>query len=318
MKHAYLTLALTATLAAARAQTPAPVPPPTAPAVPDAPPAPVSPWKTKFKGSLNISEALLSDNWKGGGVSFLGLNALLNTQANYRRDKHSWDNQADLLFAFAQNKGQGYRKNQDRLFLDTKYGYSISGDWDMFLSLNLLSQFARGYEYGKDANGNEQARLVSSWFAPAYLTAAYGFEYHPTTYFKVRLSPFAPRFTYVNRPERFLTTVGAEPYGVRPPAEVRREWLAAQVLSEFDKDIMQNVNLKGRYLLYANYKELRWRTIDHRLELAVTAKVNRYINVALTGIALYDRDQDAHIQGSQALSLGFLYTFQNYEDKKQP
>lgn len=312
MKHAYLTLALLAGLATAHAQTPAPVPPPAAPA------DTVSPWKTKFKGSLNISEALLSDNWKGGGVSFLGLNALLNTQANYRRDKHSWDNQADLLFAFAQNKGQGYRKNLDRLFLDSKYGYSISGDWDMFLSLNLLSQFARGYEYGKDANGNEQARLVSSWFAPAFLTAAYGFEYHPTTYFKLRLSPFAPRFTYVNRPERFLTSVGAEPYGVNPPSEVRREWLAAQVLAEFDKSIMENVNLKGRYLLFANYKELGWRTIDHRLELALTAKVNRYINVALTGIALYDRDQDAHIQASQALSLGFLYTFQNYEDKKQP
>ncbi|WP_243650997.1 DUF3078 domain-containing protein [Hymenobacter gummosus] len=312
MKHYYLSLLMLAGLGTAQAQTPAP-------AVAAAAPADtVSPWKTKFKGSLNVSQALLSDNWKGGGVSFLGLNALLNAQANYRREKHSWDNQADLLFAFANSKGQGYRKNLDRLFLDTKYGYSISGDWDMFASLNLLTQFAPGYEYGKDANGNEQARLVSSWFAPAFLTAAYGFEYHPTTYFKVRLSPFAPRFTFVNRPERFLTSVGAEPYGVQPPRELRREWLAVQVLAEFDKEIMQNVNLKGRYLLFANYQELAFKNIDHRLELALTAKVNRYINVALTGIALYDRDQDARIQGSQTLSLGFLYTFQNYEDKKQP
>ncbi|GAB2952179.1 DUF3078 domain-containing protein [Hymenobacter coalescens] len=304
MKHFYLGLLLAAVSPAAQGQNLAPA-------------DTVSPWKTKFKGSLNISEALLSDNWKGGGVSFFGLNALVNSQANYRRGRQSWDNQADFLFAFAQNKGQGYRKNLDRLFLDTKYGYSISSDWDMFTSLNLLSQFAPGYEYDKDAAGNERARLVSSWFAPAFLTAAYGFEYHPTTFFKLRLSPFAPRFTFVNRPERFVASVGEKPYGVAPPREVRREWLAAQVLAELDKEIMQNVNLKGRYVLYANYQTLAFRRLDHRLELALTAKVNRYINVALTGIGLYDYDQDRKIQASQALSLGFLYTFQNHEDAKQ-
>ncbi|OON65824.1 DUF3078 domain-containing protein [Hymenobacter sp. CRA2] len=304
MKHLYIVLLLLAGLNSAQAQT----------ALDSA--ATVSPWKTKFKGALNISQALLSDNWKGGGVSFIGLNSLLNAKASYRLARTSWDNEADLLFAFANNRGQGYRKNLDRLFLDTKYGYSISSDWNMFASLNLLSQFAPGYEYDKDAAGNDRTRLVSSWFAPAFLTAAYGFEYHPNTYFKVRLAPFAPRFTFVDRPERFLSSVGAEPYGAKPPRELRREWLAAQVLSEFDKDVMQNVNLQARYLLFANYKELAFRKLDHRLEMIITAKVNRYINVAVTGIGLYDYDQDRKIQASQALSLGFLYTFQNYQDGK--
>ncbi|AYA36744.1 DUF3078 domain-containing protein [Hymenobacter oligotrophus] len=281
-----------------------------------APPDTVSPWRTKLKASLNISEALLSDNWKGGGVSFLGLNGLLNTQANYRLGRNSWDNQADVLFAFAHNKGQGYRKNLDRLFLDTKYGYSISSDWDMFASLNLLTQFAPGYEYKKDSAGTERARFVSSWFAPAFITSSYGFEYHPATFFKLRLSPFSPRITVVNDPRRFVATVGDSPYGVRPPRQVRYEILALQVLSEFDKEIMQNVTLKGRYLLFANYEKLNWRKIDHRLELAITAKVNRYINVAVTGIGLYDYDQDTKIQASQTLSLGFLYTFQNYTEQK--
>jgi hypothetical protein len=277
----------------------------------------LSPWQTKVKASLNISQALLSDNWKGGGVSFIGLNTLFNSQANYRQGRISWDNQADLLFAFANSKGQGYRKNQDRLFLDTKYGYSISGDWDVFGSLNLLTQFAPGYEYVKDAAGAERARFVSSWFAPAFITSAYGFEYHPTTYFKVRLAPFSPRLTVVNDPQRFVESVGETPYGVRPPRQLRYELLAGQVLSEFDKEIMENVTLKARYLLFANYEQLSFRQIDHRLEVAVTAKVNRYVNVALTSIGLYDYDQDRKIQASQALSLGFLYTFQNHVDAKQ-
>jgi hypothetical protein len=49
----------------------------------------------------------------------------------------------------------------------------------------------------------------------------------------------------------------------------------------------------------------------------LTAKVNKFINVSLGGILLYDFDQDSGVQLSQAFSLGFLYTFQNYKDKKK-
>lgn len=210
-------------------------------------------------------------------------------------------------------QGHGYRKSLDRIFLDTKYGRALNPEWDMFLSLNLLTQFAPGYKHNEDGNGNQRAQLISSTFEPPYLTAAYGFEYHPTTYFKVRLSPFAPRLTVVGRPERFAAALGDAPYGVRPGHSTRFEILAAQVLAEFDKDIAQNVNLKTRYLLFANYgHDLALRRIDHRLDGSLTAKVNRYINVALTGILLYDYDQDRALQYSQGLTLGFIYSVQNY------
>ncbi|QDA58665.1 DUF3078 domain-containing protein [Hymenobacter jejuensis] len=282
----------------------------------DLPPEPL--WKRSFKAGLNFTEATLSSNWRGGGVNSFGLNTLLNAKANYKLDAASWDNEADLLYAFVSNKGQGYRKNLDRIFLDTKYGRSLSPHWDTFVSLNLLTQFAAGYKYSKDANGNERAQILSSTFAPAYVTAAYGFEYHPTDYFKVRLSPFAPRLTIVGRNQRFMEALGDRPYGVRPGHSTRFEVLAAQVLAEFDKDIAKNVNLKARYLLFANYGDnFALRRIDHRLDAGLTAKVNRYINVALTGIMLYDYDQDRGLQYSQGLTLGFLYTIQNYSDDKK-
>ena len=77
---------------------------------------------------------------------------------------HSFDNEADFLFAFSQTKGLGYRKGQDRLYLDTKYGRALTERWDMFLSLNLLSQFAPGYKYDTDANGNDRARSGVRFF----------------------------------------------------------------------------------------------------------------------------------------------------------
>lgn len=273
-------------------------------------------WKKRFRVGLNFNQASFSSNWKAGGVNSLGLNTLLNYQANYKKNKNSWDNSIDLLYGMVNNQGQGYRKTLDRVYLDTKYGRSISEKWDMFFSVNFLSQFAKGYRYETDVNGIEVATLISDIFAPAYITTAVGFEYHPVDYFKVRLAPFAPRVTIVNDVDRFVTVDNPTPYGVKPGDMARYEWLAFQMLAEFNKDIAPNVNLKWRYVMFANYETLELKKIDHRLEVGFSAKVTKFINVSLGGILIYDYDQDLGAQVSQAFSLGMLYTIQNFEEKK--
>jgi hypothetical protein len=273
-------------------------------------------WRRKLNFGINVNQAAFSSNWKGGGVNSIGFTGIFNYKANYKKGRRSWDNEIDLLFGFVNNSGQGYRKTNDRIFLDTKYGYSLNSKWDLFTSLNFLSQFTKGYKYEPDSTGIEQELLVSDIMAPAFITSAWGVEYHPVDYFKVRISPFSPRITIVNEPRRFTKTVGPEPYGVDSTETVRYEWLALQVMAEFNKDIATNVNLKWRYIMFANYETLEWKTIDHRLDLNLTAKVNRFINVGLGGILLYDYDQDSGAQFSQSLTLGFVYTFQNYEDPK--
>ena len=282
-------------------------------AVPPPPPR----WRKSGKTSLGLNQSLLSSNWRGGGVNTIGFNALANLKANRKLGVHSFDNESDFLFAFSETKGLGYRKGQDRLYLDTKYGRDISSDWNMFLSLNLLTQFAGGFKYDKDALGNDRARSVSGFFAPAFLTAAYGFEYHPNPTFRLRLAPFAPRLTVVNRAERFVAVLGDTPYGVNPGRTSRWEILAAQILAEYDKNLSPTVSLKARYVFFANYQHFNSKEIDHRLDLALTAKVGKYVNVALNGIALYDFDQHAGVQYSQGLNIGIAYAFQNFVDEKK-
>jgi hypothetical protein len=273
-------------------------------------------WKKRFRVGMNINQASFSSNWKAGGVNSLGFNTLLNYQANYKKDKNSWDNSIDLLYGMVNNEGQGYRKTMDRIYLDTKYGRSMNEKWDMFLSANFLSQFAKGYSYSKDINGLEVATLISDIFAPAFVTTAWGMEYHPVDYFKVRLAPFAPRVTIVKDVDRFVTVDNPTPYGVNPGENARYEWLAFQMLAEFNKDIAPNVNLKWRYVMFANYETLELNKIDHRLEVAFSAKVTKFINVSLGSILIYDFDQDLGAQVSQAFSLGMLYSIQNFEEKK--
>lgn len=273
-------------------------------------------WRKAFKGGLNLNQATFSSNWKAGGVNSLGFNTFLNYKANYKSGKTSWDNEFDFLYGMVNNSGQGYRKTLDRIFVDTKLGSTINKNWDFSASANLVSQFAHGYKYTQDAaTGQTTATLISDIFAPAFITAAVGFEYHPVSYFKVRLSPFSPRVTIVNDVNRFVTTENPTPYGVKPGDRARFEWYAFQMLAEFNKDLAPNINLKWRYILFANYETLDSKRIDHRLDLNLTAKITKFINVSMGGILIYDYDQDSGVQLSQAFSLGFLYTFQNYKDK---
>lgn len=270
-------------------------------------------WKKKLNFAVNFNQASFSSNWKAGGVNAIGFNTLLNYKANYKQNKASWDNEIDLAFGFVNNSGQGVRKTTDRAYLDTKYGYELSKNWGLFTSLTFLTQFDEGYKYNDDGT----SELISDAFAPAFITSAWGVEYHPVEYFKVRISPFAPRVTIVQDPTRFTKSVGPEPYGVDSTKTARFEWLAFQLMAEFNKEIATNVNLKWRYVLYANYETIEAKTIDHRVDLDLIAKVNKYINVSLGGILLYDYDQDSGAQLSQVFSFGFLYTFQNYEEPKK-
>ena len=273
-------------------------------------------WKKKLNFGININQASFSSNWTGGGVNSIGFNSVFTYRANYAKDRHSWDNEIGLLFGFVNNKGQGYRKTVDRIFLDTKYGYALNKKWDLFTSLNFLSQFAQGFKYENDVNGIEQEFLISDFLAPAFITSAWGVEYHPTDYFKVRLSPFAPRVTIVkDNNGRFATVDPLAPYGVKVGESTRFEWLAFQLFAEFNKDIAPSLNLAWRYIMFANYETLDVDKIDHRLELLLTAKVNKFINVSLGGIMVYDYDQIDEVQFSQLFTLGFAYTFQNYKEE---
>jgi hypothetical protein len=274
-------------------------------------------WKRKFIFNFNLNQASFSSNWKAGGVNAIGFTSLLNYKFNYKKNRDSWDNEIDLLYGFVNNEGQGFRKTVDRIYLDTKYGYELSKKWSLFASLNFQSQFSKGFKYEDDANNIEQEYLISDFLAPAFITGSVGFEYHPVEYFTLRLSPFSPRLTIVQDPTRFTETVGPTPYGVDSTETTRFEVAAFQAVAEFQKDIAENVNLKWRYMLYANYETFDLDKIDHRFDLSLTGKVNRFIGVSVGGILIYDYDQDKEVQLSQSLTIGFTYSFQNYEEPKK-
>jgi Protein of unknown function (DUF3078) len=263
-------------------------------------------WRRSFAVGINLNQSAFSDNWRAGGVSSVAFNSNLDARADYASGKTSWDNALQLQYGLLKNKGEDQRKSVDRIYLDTKYGYKFTSDWNTFVSANFLSQFTTGYEYDVDDEGND--RLISNFMSPGFLTFALGAEYKPNPHFSIRLSPFAPRFTFLVDDE-----VGEnERYGVPEGKQVRTEWLAAMVQATYDRDIMTNLNFRAKYMSYINYKEFSGKQIDHMLNATLTAKVNRYINVNLMGNFIYDYDQDSNIQYNQSLGLGILYNTEGF------
>ena len=276
-------------------------------------------WKKDFRAGVNLNQAAFSDNWTGGGVNSIGINAFLNFKANYTRDVHTWDNEIDLAYGVLNNEGQSSRKSLDRVFIDTKYGRKLSSKWNLFSSLSLLTQFADGFAYDEvRPNGETYDSLISGLFSPAFITSSWGAEYKPADYFSLRLAPFSPRFTIVSNDDLANTPAADDPtrgaYGVDLGENLRTEWLAFQLLADFNKDIAKNLNLKWKYIMFANYEELEFDKIDHRLDLILAAKVNDFMDVSLGLIMIYDFDQVDEVQLSQALNMGVVYTFKNYKE----
>ncbi|GAB2609992.1 DUF3078 domain-containing protein [Belliella aquatica] len=262
-------------------------------------------WNSEFSVGLNFNQAAFSGNWKAGGVNSIAFGSIAAGKANYAKGKLSWDNQLELMYGIVKNEGQQVRKSNDRIFLDSKLGYKAGGNWSYFGSLNFMTQFTDGFEYGPD----DQRTVISGFFSPAFLTSGFGMEYKPNKEFALRIAPISPRFTFVTDPN-IIQNVPSN-YGVPEGQTVRTEWLAFQLFATYDKDISENLSMKSRYQMFANYETLAFNTIDHRLDITLIAKITRFVDVTFTSINVYDLDMDPGIQYSQALALGILYKVSN-------
>ena len=244
-------------------------------------------WKKKVEFGANLNQGSFSSNWTGGAVNSIALGAHLNAVLRYKKGKDSWRNDFQAQYGIVRNQGQESRKSVDRLFFDTKYGRDLSEHWSLIGELNFLTQFTDGFEFGETATGEPERRKVSGFLAPAFLTESIGLEYEPVDYFFLSFSPGAVRHTFVNDLDLYKTF--PKNYGVPIGQRVRTEVALMQLTADFDKEVARNLNLKFRYLLFANIKQLD--AIDHRLDASLTAKINDYWNVNLGTILIYDEDQ---------------------------
>lgn len=261
-------------------------------------------WRNWVSFGINVNQAAFSDNWSGGGVNSVAVGTQFNYKTDYTRDYKNYVSELILQYGKLKNRDQMQRKTNDRIFWDNKVGLKLSTNWNFFGSLNFESQFDQGYNYSKGKNGEEVRILISKFMSPGYLTESLGFEYKPGKSFSLRIGTGTARQTFVL--DTTLYRNNSKNFGVPIGRRMRNE-LAFQLVTNFDKDIFENINLKARYSMFANYHRLS--NMDSRLDATLSARVNRLVNVTVTGIAIYDDDQSDKIQSSQTLALGLIYKF---------
>lgn len=265
-------------------------------------------WKKDFSTGINMNQASFSKNWKAGGSNTFATAWFLNQSSKY--DNNRWRLNSDLIMqlGFLQNKTQPLRKNLDRIFYEFKAGTRIGPKWDFFGSTSFQTQFLRGVEYGKKNRlGIPVDSLVSNLFAPAYLTTSMGFEVRPNKIFYTRFGVGSLRQTFVF--DRRISNAGL--FGVEPGNNIRNQFVL-QLIVNYDKDVMENVNVKARYAgLFDYFRLSQTGTYVHRIDANITMKVNKYVNANVQAILLRDRDQDPRWQFSQAISMGVMYRLNN-------
>ena len=265
-------------------------------------------WKKGGNFNLNINQGSLS-NWSAGGDKFsFSLNSYLNLYSFYKKEKNAWDNVLDLAFGIVQTTSLGRRKSSDRFDFTSKYGYALNKHWNLSTLFNLRSQFANGYSYEKDANGNETRTLTSKTFAPAYVLLSQGLDYKPISNFSLFMSPMTGRWILVSD-----SSLG-DFYGLAAGKKVKSE-LGAFLSANYTANLGKNFNYKTKLDLFSNYKQ-NPQNIDVYWTNVITAKITKYINFSFNVDMIYDDDthnvdptKGPAPQWLQLMGIGFAYKF---------
>ena len=233
-------------------------------------------WTIKGENTFLINQSSFT-NWAAGGINSFAGNLVLNYDFNYKKDKWIWDNKVLAAYGQTFQKETDWRKNDDRLLLNSLVGYKASEKWLYTFFLNFNTQFANGYKY--DSQGNET--LISSGFAPAYLSFGPGFAFKESDNFKINISPASARFVFVTNDEIDETLYGLD------AGKTSRFEFGASLDGYYKVDIMENVAFENILRLYANYLD-KPKNVDVDYTANLFMKVNKFISVNAGVQLIYD------------------------------
>jgi len=103
-------------------------------------------WKKGGMFTIAFSQVSLS-NWAAGGENSFSGNSLVNTFANYKKGKISWDNTLDLGYGIMKQGEQDVRKTDDKIDFSSKFGRQLSPNSFAAALLNFKTQFMPGKNY---------------------------------------------------------------------------------------------------------------------------------------------------------------------------
>ncbi len=277
-------------------------------------------WDNSLKTNIKFGQTSLT-NWAAGGDNTITLAAFVDGNANYKKDRIFWNNrlQLDYGFVYASSKPL-LQKSDDRIYLESKFGYKNEGWKKFFFSANFdfKSQFTPGYDYpipaleeGKTVDDltrqdwRNARNKKSNFLAPAYTNLALGIDVQPTKWLSLNFAPLTGGFVIVTDPElrknygmdtkdgvdkASAEFVAAEADGGVALGDFYRSArfeFGAQLKADIAVKINDNFAYTSQVVLFANYLDhpenirVNW---DNRFDW----KLAKYFSLTLTTNMIYD------------------------------
>ena len=251
--------------------------------------------RLSFHGSygLNINQLALS-NWAAGGESSATGKAFANFNLIYH--KRNFEQKLTGAFAFGISRFADKRIEKQDDKIDLTYSLSLDSktQWNITMVSTFNTQFAHGYKYPNDST------IISSFFAPAYLTISAGYSYKTKDErFQIFLSPMAGRVTFVMNQE--LADKGS--FGVKKgyyeqdsvwvPGENVTSAVGVNCIINYKQPIGKNVTYTTMLNTFYNYTEEREDDrlrLDFNWENTINFVITRSISTILFVNLKYDHN----------------------------
>lgn len=263
-------------------------------------------WTTSGFAGLKFTQVSFS-NWAAGGNNAIAFDLQGNYQANYKKEKHIWNNRIELSYGLNQNKADGTRKTNDKIYLNTNYGYTIHKNLYLSALVNFQTQFTAGYDYSVNPDIS-----ISDFMAPGYLIVGTGLGWVPNKYITVTFSPVSYRGTFVFNDR--LSNEGA--YGVTPGKKVFSEF-GANLKVEGKYEFLKNMTVYSRLDLYSAYTH-NPLNVDINWDVQLNMTINKWFSTSITTNLIYDDDvkilqedgtKGPRVQFKEVVGVGLQFNF---------
>ncbi|MEO2144041.1 MAG: DUF3078 domain-containing protein [Flavobacteriaceae bacterium] len=270
-------------------------------------------WK-KSGTALFLANQSSFSNWTSGGQSSISGTIKINYNFNYYKKGWAWDTK--VISAFGLNKIGGsefLKKTDDRLevysVLGKKFNNNLIGNWSYSSFFNFQTQYAKGYRFGKDTNGNTNRTEKSRIFSPATTQLGVGLYWKKSKNLWVNVAPMTGKLILVNSIFTDNLNDSETYFGVRKGGNSRFE-LGASVRSFYKAEIYKNITLENRLSLYSDYLD-KPKNIDLDCTFNIVMKVNKSVSTNLIFQFVYDDNDIKRVQIREVLGIGLNIDLSN-------
>lgn len=265
-----------------------------------------SAWTKGGLAGINLSQISLS-NWAAGGENTIGFDLIFNYKADYKKDRHLWQNRIEFAYGLNKTKSTGTKKTNDKIYLSSIYGYQLVKNLYLSGLMNFQTQFAKGYDYSVDPD-----IFISRFMSPGYLMTGAGLTWTPKPWFSATFSPATWRGTFVS--SKILSDQGD--FGVTPGNHLFSEF-GANLRMEATYEFLKNMTIYSRLDLFSNYLENPQNVdVDWNVQLNMT--INKWFSANISTNMIYDDNikitqkdgsKGPRLQFKEVLGVGFLVNF---------